>query len=77
MNLINLREIRERMPRSNSTIYSEIERKIFPRPIKIGRSSYWQYFEIERMLAAYAAGATHAELMAICETIHAERQASK
>ena len=73
MKLISLREIRERLPRSRSTIYAEISRKIFPKPIKIGRGSYWREDEIEKLLAAYSADASPAELAALCDAIHQHR----
>lgn len=55
--LINLREVRRRLPRSRSTVYAEIAKGIFPRPLKVGRGSFWRDDEIDDLIAAYARGA--------------------
>lgn len=76
MNFINLREIRTRLPRSRSTLYDEIARGVFPKPIKIGRGSYWDDAEIDRLLSAYSSGATQDELRTLCTEILQDRLAS-
>jgi prophage regulatory protein len=72
--LINLREVRCRIPRSRSTIYSEIVKGLFPRPIKIGRGSYWLAQEIDALIHAYEAGATGGGLEVLCISLYRRRQ---
>jgi prophage regulatory protein len=72
--LLNLREVRRRLPRSRSTLYSEIARGIFPKPIKAGRGSFWRDDEVEDLVAAYAGGATEPDLRALCESFYQRRQ---
>ena len=72
--LINLHEVRRRIPRSRSTVYTEITRGIFPRPLKIGRGSYWRDDEVEDLIGAYSEGATEADLRSLCETFYERRR---
>lgn len=71
--LISLSDVRKRLPRSRSTIYSEIARSTFPKPIKVGRGSYWRDDEVEGLIAAYAAGATHDDLRRLCSGFYERR----
>lgn len=71
--LLRLREVQQRMPRSRSTIYAEIAKGLFPRPLKIGRGSFWPESEIDGLMAAYAGGATHEELRRHCAQFHLRR----
>ena len=72
--LINLREVRRRIPRSRSTFYAEIVRGIFPRPLKIGRGSYWRDDEVADLIGAYATGATEADLRTLCNSFYERRR---
>jgi len=74
MYLKKLRDIRNQLPRARATIYDEINRGLFPKPIKVGRNSYWTDDEIDQMMAAYRAGATEQELRALCDAIHQQRK---
>lgn len=71
--LINLHEVRRRIPRSRSTLYAEIAAGIFPRPVKVGRGSYWRDDEVDDLVVAYAAGATAEELRALCRSFYERR----
>ncbi|HYD12858.1 MAG TPA: AlpA family phage regulatory protein [Allosphingosinicella sp.] len=73
--LINLSEVRGRIRRSRGTIYSEIGRGIFPRPLKIGKRSFWRDDEIDDLITAYAAGASPDELCRLCDTFYERRLA--
>ena len=72
--LINLREVRRRLPRSRSTVYAEIAKGIFPRPLKVGRGSFWRDDEIDDLIAAYARGATLGDLKTLCAGFHDRRE---
>lgn len=74
--LITLGELRRRVPRSRSTIYAEIGKRIFPKPIKVGRSSYWREDEIDRLVAAYSAGAGITALQELCASIDESRKST-
>ena len=71
--LINLREVRKRIPRSRSTLYNEIGRGLFPKPIKAGRSSFWRDEEVDELIKAYGAGADEAGLRSLCTTLYERR----
>lgn len=62
------------MPRSRSTIYKSIGDKTFPRPIKIGRGSFWRDDEIEDLIAAYVGGAAAHDLSVLCESFYERRR---
>lgn len=72
--LISLREVRRRLPRSRSTLYLEIARGVFPKPIKAGRSSYWRDDEVDDLIAAYATEATPADLKMLCQRFYERRR---
>lgn len=72
--LINLREIQRRLPRSRSTVYAEIAKSVFPRPLKVGRGSFWRDDEIDDLIAAYARGATSEDLRSLCEGFYERRE---
>lgn len=72
--LINLREILHVLPRSRSTLYSEMSRGLFPRPIKAGRSSLWRDDELSEMVAAYAAGIDEDGLRQLCNRFYRRRR---
>ena len=47
MRLITFAELREKLAnRSRASIYRDIERGQIPKPIKIGRSVYWEETQI-------------------------------
>lgn len=71
--LLKLPEVVRRTGRSKSTIYDEVNRGLFPRPIKIGRRTYWRDDEIARVVDAYTAGSSLAELQGLCVAIVACR----
>ncbi len=47
-------EVLARVPFSSPTMYRLIKREQFPRPIKIGRRSYWRPEEVDAALEAFA-----------------------
>jgi len=72
--LLNLREVRRRLPRSRSTIYSEIAKGLFPKPLKIGRGSFWGDHEVDDLIRAYAGGSNHDDLRRLCAELYDRRQ---
>ena len=73
--LLRLRDVLSRVPRSRSTIYAEVAREIFPRPIKVGSGAYWRDDEVDALIDAYSAGADEGTLTALCSQLHAQRRA--
>jgi prophage regulatory protein len=71
--LLNLPTVRVRVPRPRSGLYKEVELGVFPKPIKIGRRSFWRDDEIAAMIDAYTAGSNESELRILCKEIHARR----
>jgi len=72
--LLNLREVRRRLPRSRSTLYDEIKKGIFPKPIKAGRGSFWRDDEIEDLIGAYSVSASGADLKSLCSRFYERRR---
>ena len=51
MRLITFAELREKLAnRSRASIYRDIERGQIPKPLKIGRSVYWEETQISEHL---------------------------
>lgn len=48
------KEVLGRVPFSGPTMYRLIKQGQFPRPIKIGRRSYWRPEEVDAALQAFA-----------------------
>jgi predicted DNA-binding transcriptional regulator AlpA len=72
--LLKLREVRRLLPRSRSTLYSEMARGLFPKPIKAGRGSFWRNDEIRDLIAAYGAGADEDGLRSLCVSFYRRRR---
>lgn len=50
--LLRLPQVQELFPMSVTTIYKLIREGEFPRPIKIGRNSFWKQTEVEDYLSS-------------------------
>lgn len=74
--LLNLRDVRRLLPRSRSTLYSEMARGLFPKPIKAGRGSFWRDDEIRDLVAAYAVGTDEDGLRALCADFYRRRRSA-
>jgi prophage regulatory protein len=62
--------------KSRSTIYEDINRGLFTRPVSLGlRSVAWPQHEVDAINRARMAGAGNDELKALVERLHQERQA--
>jgi predicted DNA-binding transcriptional regulator AlpA len=48
--LINRKELRQRVPVSDMSIWRWMKAGIFPKPVKINRRNYWRSDEIDRFL---------------------------
>lgn len=72
--LLRLRDVQTRIPRSRSTLYSEVKRGLFPEQVKVGSGSFWLQGDIEEMLAAYAGGAGQSDLRELCLALKARRR---
>jgi prophage regulatory protein len=58
-----------------STLYDEVRAGRMTRPVKItDKATAWPTAELDAIAAARIAGATDAELQALVERLHAERQ---
>ncbi|MGA1863235.1 AlpA family phage regulatory protein [Deferribacter thermophilus] len=55
--LLRLKEVLEIIPVGRSTWYEGIKKGIFPKPIKLGRSSFWKLSDIQKLIedATYVA----------------------
>lgn len=59
-----------------STIYRDIKRGTFPKPVKIGAVSAWPSTEVEAMVAARIAGKSDEEIRALVADLHRQRIAA-
>lgn len=55
--LLRLPQVQELFPVCQATIYNKIKDGSFPPPIKIGRSSFWKFAEVEQFLESICADA--------------------
>lgn len=56
--LIDLNELSARLSVSPATIYRLIQRKDFPRPVKIGKASRWDEGQVNSWVALQLSGTT-------------------
>lgn len=52
--LVDLKTVCRSLCRSRASIYRDIERGTFPRPIKIGHSSRWRLSDLRAVIAGTA-----------------------
>lgn len=70
MQLLRLPEVRNKIGRSRSAIYQDINRKLLTPPIKNGlRSSAWPAHEIDAVIEARIAGRSEAEIRALVDCL--------
>ena len=50
MRFLRIADVLERVPVSRPTIYRLIERREFPRPVKIGSTSLWPEHEVDQWM---------------------------
>ena len=56
VNLLLFSEALSRLGRTRSMLYADVDRGIFPAPIKVGRTSCWRDDEVQSLLDGYTAG---------------------
>ena len=65
----------ERRGCSNSTLYDDIKRGLYPQPVALGpNSSGWPEHEVDLMIAARMAGKPEAEIRALVVRLHEQRR---
>lgn len=57
------------------TIYRDIKRGTFPKPVKIGRASAWPEREVQAIIAARIAGQSDDEIKALVADLEQQRRA--
>lgn len=55
------------------TIYRDIKRGLFPRPVKLGRASAWPSREVDAIVNARIAGKSEDELRELVATLERQR----
>lgn len=69
-----LHEVMRGDGKSRSTVYADVARGTFPRPVRIGvRAVGWPVHETEAVRAARLRGASEDELRALVARLHAQR----
>lgn len=75
MNLIDLKELINRLKISRSAMYAKMKAGLWPKAIKIApRTSRWFCYEVEDMILFMAAGPTDEQIRSKVASIHAARQ---
>lgn len=75
MNLIDLKELIQRLKISRSAIYAKIKAGLWPKAIKISpRTCRWFSYEVEDMILFMATGPTEEQIRLKVASIHAARQ---
>jgi prophage regulatory protein len=50
--LVDLKTVCRSLCRSRASVYRDIERNVFPRPVKLGHSSRWRSSDLRAFIAA-------------------------
>lgn len=72
---ILLGEVLELFRFGKTKLYGDIQKGIFPPPVKIGTSSRWLVSEVQEVIRAYAKGATEADLVLLVHDLVERRKA--
>lgn len=75
LKLMVLAEVLELLSIGKTKLYGDIQKGIFPPPVKIGVSSRWIASEVQEIVLAYTRGATNAELVLLVSDLIARRKA--
>ncbi len=75
LKLLILAEVLELLGIGKTKLYADIQKGLFPPPIKIGVSSRWLASEVQELVRAYTRGATDAELVLLVNDLVARRKA--
>lgn len=75
LKLLILAEVLELLGIGKTKLYGDIQKGLFPPPIKIGVSSRWLASEVQELVRAYTRGATEAELALLVNDLVARRKA--
>jgi prophage regulatory protein len=71
-----LAQVLEVRPTGKSTLYADIGRGVFPKPVRLGpKLSVWQAHEVFAVNAAVAAGKTEDEIRALVKRLETARAA--
>lgn len=72
-----IKAVCEATGRSRSTVYADVQRGLFTRPVKLGeRAVAWPKHEVEAVNRAKLAGASPDKLRALVESLHHARTAT-
>lgn len=72
--ILRLPSVIERLGKSRSPLYADIQAGLFVRPIKLGlRAAGWPESEVERVILARIAGASDEHLRDLVKRLHAKR----
>jgi prophage regulatory protein len=72
--ILRLPAVVERLGKTRSPLYADIQAGLFVRPIKLGpRAAGWPESEVERVIQARIAGASDEHLRDLVKRLHAKR----
>jgi len=72
--LLTLHAVSALFARQRTAIYADIQQGVFPRPIKIGRSSRWPSHEVDEIIASRIAGKNDEEIRQLVAELEAKRR---
>ena len=74
---VRIKAVCEATARSRSTVYEDVKRGLFTRPVALGeRAVAWPKHEVEAVNRAKLAGATAADLRSLVDRLHQARTAT-
>jgi len=72
--ILRLSSVIERLGKTRSPLYADIQAGLFVRPIKLGlRAAGWPESEVDRVIQARIAGASDEHLRDLVKRLHAKR----
>ncbi|WP_288986278.1 AlpA family phage regulatory protein [uncultured Sphingopyxis sp.] len=74
--LLRVPDVKKASGLARPTIYRDIRRGVFPKPVKIGTVSAWPAAEVAAVNAARIAGKSDDEIRQLVANLHEQRQAA-
>jgi prophage regulatory protein len=73
--ILRLPSVVDRLGKSRSSIYDDITKSMFPRPISLGgRSVGWREAEVDAIVKARIAGKSETEIRQLVQTLEQQRR---
>ncbi|QYU68868.1 AlpA family phage regulatory protein [Leptolyngbya sp. 15MV] len=71
--LLRMRDVMAATALARPTLYRDMKRGLFPRPVKLGRASAWPRDAVNAVIAARIAGKSDDEIRALVDDLQRQR----